>query len=86
MITTSSINHGGKFKHLKHDALAILEASRKAIFHACCHNVIDPSPKCLVMIMLISTVGPRYMREIGTPKIGLHIRNSHIKRPRMTVN
>jgi len=26
------------------------------------------------------------MREIGTPKIGSHIRNSHIKRPRMTVN
>ncbi len=26
------------------------------------------------------------MQEIGTPKIGLHITNSHIKRPRMTVN
>jgi len=26
------------------------------------------------------------MREIGTPKIGLHITNSHIKRPRITVN
>jgi len=26
------------------------------------------------------------MREIGTAKIGSHIRNSHIKRPRMTVN
>ncbi len=26
------------------------------------------------------------MREIGTPKIGLHISNSHIKRPRITVN
>jgi len=26
------------------------------------------------------------MREIGTPKIGSHIMNSHIKRPRMTVN
>ncbi len=26
------------------------------------------------------------MREIGTPKIGSHIMNSHIKRPRITVN
>jgi hypothetical protein len=26
------------------------------------------------------------MREIGTPKIGSHIMNLHIKRPRMTVN
>jgi len=26
------------------------------------------------------------MREIGTPKIGSHITNSHIKRPRVTVN
>jgi len=26
------------------------------------------------------------MREIGTPKIGSHISNSHIKRPRITVN
>jgi len=26
------------------------------------------------------------MREIGTPKIGSHITNSHIKRPRITVN
>jgi hypothetical protein len=32
------------------------------------------------------TGGPRYMREIGTPKIGLHITNLHIKRPRITVN
>jgi len=34
----------------------------------------------------IYTVGPRYMRGIGTPKIDLHIMNSHIKRPRMTDN
>jgi len=33
-----------------------------------------------------STVGPRYMWEIETPKIGSHIMNSHIKRPRITVN
>jgi len=26
------------------------------------------------------------MREIGIPKIGLHITNSHIKIPRITVN
>jgi len=26
------------------------------------------------------------MREIGTPKIGSHIMNLHIKRPRITVN
>jgi len=32
----------------------------------------------------VSTVGPHYMRGIGTPKIDLHIMNSHIKRPRMT--
>ncbi len=30
---------------------------------------------------LISAGGPRYMQEIGTPKIG-----SHIKRPTITVN
>jgi hypothetical protein len=30
------------------------------------------------------TGGPRYMRKIGTPKIGSHIMNLHIKRPRMT--
>ncbi len=33
-----------------------------------------------------STGGPRYIQEIGTPKIGSHIMNSHIKRPRITVN
>jgi len=32
------------------------------------------------------TGGPRYIREIGTPKIGSHVMNSHIKRPRITVN
>jgi len=26
------------------------------------------------------------MREIGTPKIGLHIMNLHIQRPRITIN
>jgi hypothetical protein len=26
------------------------------------------------------------MREIGTPKIGSHIMNSHIQRPRITIN
>jgi len=26
------------------------------------------------------------MREIGTQKIGLHVMNLHIKRPRITVN
>ncbi len=34
----------------------------------------------------IITGGPRYMRKIGTKKIGSHITNSHIKRPRMTVD
>jgi hypothetical protein len=33
-----------------------------------------------------NTVGPRYMRGIGTPKKDSHIMNSHIKRPRMTDN
>ncbi len=28
----------------------------------------------------------RYMREIGTPKIGSHIMNLNIKRPRNTIN
>ncbi len=32
------------------------------------------------------TGGPRYMREIGTQKIGSHIMNSRIKRTRITVN
>jgi hypothetical protein len=32
------------------------------------------------------TGGPGYMRDIGTPKTGLHITNSYIKRPRITVN
>jgi len=38
------------------------------------------------MIISQSTVGPSYIREIGTPKIDLHIMNLHIKRPRMTDN
>jgi hypothetical protein len=33
-----------------------------------------------------STGGPRYIREIETRKIGLHLMNSHIKRPRITIN
>jgi len=37
-------------------------------------------------IGLNCTGGPRYIREIGTTKIGSHITNSHIKRPRTTVN
>jgi len=32
------------------------------------------------------TGGPCYMREIGTPKIGSHIMNLHMKRPRITIN
>jgi len=32
------------------------------------------------------TDGHRYMREIETPKIGSHIMNSHINRPRITMN
>jgi len=32
------------------------------------------------------TGGPCYMRDLGTPKIGSHIINSHIKRPRITIN
>jgi len=39
-----------------------------------------------VASLQVITGGPRYMREIGTPKIGSHISNSHIKRPRITVN
>ena len=34
----------------------------------------------------MSTGGPRYMREKGTPKIDSHITNSHLKRPRRTVS
>jgi len=32
------------------------------------------------------TGGHSYMQEIGTPKIGSHIMNLNIKRPRITVN
>ena len=34
----------------------------------------------------VYTGGPRYMREIGTWKIGSHITNLHKKRPRITGN
>ncbi len=34
----------------------------------------------------VCTGGPRYMREIGTSKIGLHITNLNIKKPRITAN
>ncbi len=37
-------------------------------------------------LVFYSTGGPHYMREIGAPKIGSHITNSHIKRPIVTVN
>ncbi len=33
-----------------------------------------------------STGGPCYIREIGTEKLGLHIMNSHVKRPRTPIN
>ncbi len=36
--------------------------------------------------MPLSTGGPRYMLEIGTPQICSHIMNLHIKRPTITVN
>ncbi len=36
--------------------------------------------------IVYSTGGPRYMQEIGAPKIGSNIMNSHIKRPRITIN
>jgi hypothetical protein len=39
-----------------------------------------------INVVKANTGGPRYMREIGTPRICLHIMNSHIKRPRITVN
>ncbi len=32
------------------------------------------------------TGGPRYMQEKGTNKLGSHIMNSHIKRPRIPKN
>ncbi len=40
----------------------------------------------ILCLELYNTGGPRNMREIGTPKIGSHIMNLHIKRPRITVN
>ncbi len=39
----------------------------------------------VINYLLESTGGPRYMRQIGTPKIDSHIMNLYIKRPRMTV-
>jgi hypothetical protein len=39
-----------------------------------------------LLVFICYTVGPRYMREIGTPKIDSHIMNSHIKRSWMTDN
>jgi len=47
---------------------------------AACHQLIASK------VFIESTGGPRYMREKGTPKIGLHITNLHIKRPRIIVN
>ncbi len=41
---------------------------------------------CKKMRFHDGTGGPRYMREIGTPKIGSHIMNSHIKIPRNATN
>ncbi len=38
------------------------------------------------MIIFSGTSGPRFMCEIGTQKIGSHIMNLHIKRPRIIVN
>jgi len=32
------------------------------------------------------TGGPHYMRKIGSPKIGSHIMNSHVKIPKITTN
>jgi hypothetical protein len=40
----------------------------------------------LVLNAKRSTGGPHYMQEIGTQKIGSHITNLHIKRPRVPVN
>ncbi len=37
-------------------------------------------------IEIRNTGGPRYIREIGTPKICWHIMNWHIKIPTITVN
>ncbi len=40
----------------------------------------------IVLSIFANTGGPRYMREIGTPKIGSHVMNLHMKRPRITIN
>ncbi len=44
------------------------------------------SIKNLLCLSFVYTVGPRYMRGIGTPKIDSHMMNSYLKRPRMTDN
>ncbi len=36
--------------------------------------------------VIIDTGGHRYMQEIGTKKLGAHIMNLHIKRPRIPIN
>jgi len=47
---------------------------------------IDQKFSFFFILCKYNTSGPHYMREIGNPKICLHITNSHIKRPTMTVN
>jgi hypothetical protein len=42
-----------------------------------------PGCFCDVVIWQMSTGGPRYLQDIGTKKLGSHIMNSHIKRPRI---
>jgi len=39
--------------------------------------------KTVLFTIFDYTGGPPYMRKIGTPKIGSHIMNLHIKRPRI---
>jgi hypothetical protein len=36
--------------------------------------------------LVLSTGGPRYMREIGTKILGSHIMNFHLKRPTIPIN
>jgi len=61
-----------------HWVLGNLENGQKKI------SIYAGGPRFLSAIS--NTDGPRYMREIGTPKIRSNLMNSHIKRPRMTVN
>ena len=57
------------------------------IFRQTMIQVLDWQTTTIFCLHFIQyTGGPRYIREIGTPKIGLNIMNFHIKRPRMTVN